>query len=549
MILISAAGVGGAILLLIAAMVTSNLTLVYVSIGVSAAAALLLAAGVLVRRELFAPRRASTGDAGAAAAASPGAAVTSHGAVASRGATAAVAELSAVAGATVAARPVGRVLAGAGRSASTRQDAFGHPRPTAATAPPDSEVVLVVGGRRRFHVAGCVRLVGRVAEELTIDEALEEGFSPCPTCMPDAVSAPWGELDTSETRSVGAAAPVAPAGQGQSEHAAPILAGPDLWASMPAMAGSPADLVAPGAAHADEPAYGEPVAVASAVAAGETREAGETDEPGGVSEAIELSEHGTPGEGDDSAVVAGFTGAVGEVEAQSPATGAAEPEPGPSTDWRTEPADSGAHDMRPRWVAGADVRPADMSTAAYDLGVGAFDTGIGSFEAGMPFPEPDAPPEAAATPSEPDAASAEPDVAPSDAAGAPSEVTDASAEAHAASSAAAVVAPGAVGVWEVDVALPEVEVASAEAAAAQPAAAGAREADVGSSHAVATPPQPRAVPANSPEAAVWVVRGVSRYHLKDCVLIHVVDDADVDRTTLGEAERLGCTACRACHSD
>ncbi len=53
MIVISAAGVAFAILLLLAAMITSNLLLVYISIGVSVAAALMLAAGVFMRRELF----------------------------------------------------------------------------------------------------------------------------------------------------------------------------------------------------------------------------------------------------------------------------------------------------------------------------------------------------------------------------------------------------------------------------------------------------------------------------------------------------------------
>jgi hypothetical protein len=52
-IVISAAGVAFAILLLVAAMITSNLLLVYISIGVSVAAALMLAAGVFMRRELF----------------------------------------------------------------------------------------------------------------------------------------------------------------------------------------------------------------------------------------------------------------------------------------------------------------------------------------------------------------------------------------------------------------------------------------------------------------------------------------------------------------
>jgi len=55
--------------------------------------------------------------------------------------------------------------------------------------------------------------------------------------------------------------------------------------------------------------------------------------------------------------------------------------------------------------------------------------------------------------------------------------------------------------------------------------------------------------AGDPASTVWVVRGVSRYHLHECVLIQVVDDEDVDTMTLAEAAATGCTPCRACHSD
>jgi len=47
------------------------------------------------------------------------------------------------------------------------------------------DIVLVVPGRRRFHVANCRQLMGREVEELTYEEAREEGFSPCTTCLPE----------------------------------------------------------------------------------------------------------------------------------------------------------------------------------------------------------------------------------------------------------------------------------------------------------------------------------------------------------------------------
>ncbi|WP_344473972.1 hypothetical protein [Nonomuraea monospora] len=72
------------------------------------------------------------------------------------------------------------------------------PQRTAATAPapvprrpaptgisPDA-IVLVIPGRKRYHVPGCRQLIGRDHEELTYEEAREEGFTPCTTCLPDA---------------------------------------------------------------------------------------------------------------------------------------------------------------------------------------------------------------------------------------------------------------------------------------------------------------------------------------------------------------------------
>jgi hypothetical protein len=52
-----------------------------------------------------------------------------------------------------------------------------------------------------------------------------------------------------------------------------------------------------------------------------------------------------------------------------------------------------------------------------------------------------------------------------------------------------------------------------------------------------------------PAATVWIVRGVSRHHLHDCVLISVVGEEDVDTMTLAEAEAADCTPCKACHLD
>lgn len=47
----------------------------------------------------------------------------------------------------------------------------------------DAEV-MVVDGRPRFHLGGCVHLVGRESEPLPAYEAVELGFSPCALCHP-----------------------------------------------------------------------------------------------------------------------------------------------------------------------------------------------------------------------------------------------------------------------------------------------------------------------------------------------------------------------------
>lgn len=58
-------------------------------------------------------------------------------------------------------------------------------RPAASGIAPDA-IVLVIPGRKRYHRPGCRQLIGRDQEELTYEEAREEGFTPCTTCLPDA---------------------------------------------------------------------------------------------------------------------------------------------------------------------------------------------------------------------------------------------------------------------------------------------------------------------------------------------------------------------------
>jgi hypothetical protein len=49
-----------------------------------------------------------------------------------------------------------------------------------------SNDVLVIDGRPRYHLAGCVHLLGRESEPLPVHEAVELGFTPCGLCEPDS---------------------------------------------------------------------------------------------------------------------------------------------------------------------------------------------------------------------------------------------------------------------------------------------------------------------------------------------------------------------------
>lgn len=58
-------------------------------------------------------------------------------------------------------------------------------RPIAVDEP---STVLVVPGRHRYHRAGCSMLEGREPETLDLDEAREEGFTPCSLCAVGALT-------------------------------------------------------------------------------------------------------------------------------------------------------------------------------------------------------------------------------------------------------------------------------------------------------------------------------------------------------------------------
>ncbi len=64
--------------------------------------------------------------------------------------------------------------------------AVDEPAP-AVVEPMVAGTVLVVAGRHRYHRAGCSMLEGREPETLDLDEAREEGFTPCSRCAVGAL--------------------------------------------------------------------------------------------------------------------------------------------------------------------------------------------------------------------------------------------------------------------------------------------------------------------------------------------------------------------------
>jgi hypothetical protein len=177
--LVSAALVVVAIVLLLLGMITGTLTLVYFAIGVSVVSMILLALGIFLQRELWTRRRNRTADAdepeaelepvGAASAARPATKAAAPGSSAARSRDAGNAGPASRVGSAIAAVRRSR----AGDSAGADPDEM-----------PAEDFVHVVPGRRRYHRKSCRSLVGRVSEELTIDEAREEGFSACTGCFP-----------------------------------------------------------------------------------------------------------------------------------------------------------------------------------------------------------------------------------------------------------------------------------------------------------------------------------------------------------------------------
>ena len=197
MIILSGVLVVLAIALLVAGIVAGadgvggveGLTLIYISIGISVVSALCLLIGVFLRRkELFGP----TGAVVPAKAKAP-----KPGREARKAQEAKLAREAA--GTPVPAETSGFGEVGAIPPAEPFEETLVVPAQP-VDVPPDAPV-FVVHGRKRYHLESCRQLAGRDKEELTYEEAIEEGFSQCTACMPDTALAARAAVSVMETPS------------------------------------------------------------------------------------------------------------------------------------------------------------------------------------------------------------------------------------------------------------------------------------------------------------------------------------------------------------
>lgn len=67
-----------------------------------------------------------------------------------------------------------------------------EPAPASDTAS-NGDLVQVVPGRKRYHAPGCALIVEETTEDLTLDEARAEGFTPCTKCAASRTAASASE--------------------------------------------------------------------------------------------------------------------------------------------------------------------------------------------------------------------------------------------------------------------------------------------------------------------------------------------------------------------
>lgn len=159
------------------------LLLIYVSIGIVIVAAILLAVGTFrARDEIFGTQRTTaSGKGGRPTSGAAKATAAKTKGDASRKAT--------TAGPTRSAAGARSTKTADARSEPSRKRPAASASASAAPEIPSDQLVVVVPGRRRYHLSNCRQLANRPREEITYAAAREDGFTSCTACMPDAVLA------------------------------------------------------------------------------------------------------------------------------------------------------------------------------------------------------------------------------------------------------------------------------------------------------------------------------------------------------------------------
>lgn len=369
-------------------------------------------------------------------------------------------------------------------------------RPAVGGISPDS-LVLVIPGRKRYHVAGCRQLIGRDHEELTYEEAREEGFTPCTTCLPDAALGGRQLPPVADPEPAATPRPVRPAPPAAAESRAEA---PEVTRELRSPVARPQpDTTAPAPA-APTPAEATPSPAAET--------------PSGSAVA------GAAGSGTAEARPGTAEPRSGTAEAGS---GTAE-QARPSGGWFARPADEQADSGETKPAKGLRIPPYTKPST--------------------PVPEPatdtersDSPePAKAATPAATPKSADEPP-------GKPEPVTGTKAEAP--RKADPPVKP------EVS-AKPEPEPADTEQSEAavkdsEPVSAQAPKGD-GAKPSDDAKGEPSEGDDEEP-GTVKVIVGTRRYHSTACPLIRGAGDSGVETMSLAEAEAAGLTSCSVCQND
>ncbi|NUT40349.1 MAG: hypothetical protein HOV86_10185 [Thermoactinospora sp.] len=417
-------------------------------------------------------------------------------------------------------------------------------RPAAGGISPDA-LVLVIPGRKRYHVAGCRQLIGRDHEELTYEEAREEGFSPCTSCLPDAAlgGRQLPPVDPTETGTTSASPSIGlPASGGAPPGAHPGTPRPGTAPSGPPSSG-PAS---------SGPASTGPASTGSASTGPSSTGSASTGSASSGTAAFDAASISGASTGAASSGAAS-TGATPSSASSGPAFSAADAAPTPGND---DPRMAGPtrelRVPRPGDLTGSAPSPAQTPASPKPEASGGWFTREDSESAGTrvnPYAaeRAEASPEGAAspatereTPASGEAASRAPE--------GPKRAEDDRPAGDASTGGASDAEPANAA--EQSPATPPASDASTSRAEADETASGEGEAEAPRGDDDTGPvPVVRAEGEGDRSGPVKVIVGTRRFHSATCPLVKGAGDSGVESMTVAEAEAAGLTSCSVCQHE